>query len=132
MKLTVSGWALMRRDSLAGLGGALFGFGVDAPDTLPLLIDSTAVESIEFRRLWERRVELSSVPPPSEGEGNPMRMRASRLESWFGFSRLYDFWVAARCVGEGGLGAGFMACATVSGMVGMLQDETTAPADTPP
>lgn len=52
---------------------------------------------------------------------------ASRLESWFGFSRLRAFWVAARCEGEGGRGAGFMAWATVSGMVGMLHDETTGP-----
>ena len=35
---------------------------------------------------------------------------------------------ASRCVGEGGRGAGFIACATVSGMVGRLADEMTGPA----
>ena len=54
-----------------------------------------------------------------------MRIRASRVESWFGFSRRNAFCVAARAVGEGGLGAGFIACATVSGMVGILTEDTT-------
>ena len=58
-------------------------------------------------------------------DGSPMRMRASRVESWLGFSRRSAFCVAARAVGDGGLGAGFIACATVSGMVGMLTEDTT-------
>lgn len=33
--------------------------------------------------------------------------------------------MASRAVGEGGRGAGFMAWATVKGMVGILLDETT-------
>ncbi len=36
-------------------------------------------------------------------------------------------WAAAIAVGEGGRGAGFMACATIKGIVGMLQDEITGP-----
>ena len=33
--------------------------------------------------------------------------------------------MAARAEGEGGRGAGFIACATVKGIVGILQDDTT-------
>jgi hypothetical protein len=36
--------------------------------------------------------------------------------------------VAARAVGDGGRGAGFMACATANGMVGTFTEDTTGPA----
>ena len=58
--------------------------------------------------------------------GIPMRSTcASRLDSWFGFSLRSAFCVASRAVGEGGRGAGFIACATVKGMVGMLHEDMT-------
>ena len=69
-----------------------------------------------------------SVSPPSWSLVSPMRMRASRVDSWFGFSRRRAFCVAARWVGDGGRGAGFMVCATARGIVGMLQDEITGSA----
>jgi len=37
--------------------------------------------------------------------------------------------VASRAVGDGGRGAGFIACATIKGMVGMLHDDTTGPSE---
>jgi hypothetical protein len=37
--------------------------------------------------------------------------------------------VASRAPGEGGRGAGFIACATVRGIVGMLHEEMTGPGD---
>ena len=50
---------------------------------------------------------------------------ASRLDSWLGFSLRWARCVAARADGEGGLGDGFMACATASGIVGMLLEDAT-------
>jgi hypothetical protein len=43
------------------------------------------------------------------------------------FSRRVARWVAARAVGDGGRGAGFMAWATARGMVGTLTEDTTGP-----
>ena len=37
--------------------------------------------------------------------------------------------MASRAVGEGGRGPGFMACATMSGIVEILQDDTTGSAN---
>jgi hypothetical protein len=36
-------------------------------------------------------------------------------------------WVAARAVGDGGRGAGFIAWATARGIVGTLTEDTTGP-----
>jgi hypothetical protein len=52
-------------------------------------------------------------------------MRASRLDSWLGLSRRRAFCVASRAVGDGGRGDGFIACATIRGIVGILQDDMT-------
>jgi hypothetical protein len=59
-----------------------------------------------------------------------MSTRASRVDGWSVFSRLIARCVAARAVGEGGRGAGFIACATIKGMVGILTDDTTGSAHT--
>src|SRR5258706_10994061 len=63
------------------------------------------------------------VPSPS----TPIRTRASRGESSIGAPARMARCTASRCVGEGGRGAGFIACAMVSGMVGTLADEMTGP-----
>jgi hypothetical protein len=57
--------------------------------------------------------------------GMPMRICASRVESWFGLSRRVARCVASRAAGDGGRGAGFIVCATCSGIVGMFTDEIT-------
>jgi len=69
------------------------------------------------------RRSLSFSSP--DDEGSPIRMRASRLDSWLGFSRRSAFCVASRAVGDGGRGEGFIACATIRGIVGILQDDMT-------
>ena len=113
---------LARRDSLDGRGGALLKlFAPPCPFSLVSAgwfakKDSSLTRSLSCPS--STRVALSE-------DGSPMRMRASRVESWLGFSRRSAFCVAARAVGEGGLGAGFIACATVSGIVGMLTEDTT-------
>lgn len=56
-----------------------------------------------------------------------IRISASRVESWFVFSRRIARWVAARAVGDGGRGAGFIAWATDRGIVGTLTEDTTGP-----
>jgi hypothetical protein len=58
----------------------------------------------------------------------PIRIFASRVLSWFGFSRRVARWAASRAPGDGGRGAGFIVCATASGIVGMFTDEITASA----
>jgi hypothetical protein len=115
---------LGRRISRDGLGGtpvltiARLCGGSPCSIVLPLR------ESIENVGSMRRS---GSTTLPASGEGSPMRIRASRFESWLGFSRRIAFWVASRAVGEGGRGAGFIACATLRGIVGMLHDETTGP-----
>lgn len=56
---------------------------------------------------------------------SPIKICASRVDNWFGSPRRRAFCVAARAVGEGGRGAGFIACATVRGIVGILHEDTT-------
>lgn len=112
---------LVRRPSLDGRGGALLAL-FDIPPPFSLVSKGWVAKK-------DSSLTRSSCPSSIRGalseDGSPMRMRASRVESWLGFSRRSAFCVAARAVGEGGLGAGFIACATVSGMVGMLTEDTT-------
>jgi hypothetical protein len=58
----------------------------------------------------------------------PIKISASRVDSWFVFSRLIARCVAALACGDGGRGAGFIACATDRGIVGTLTEDTTGPA----
>lgn len=71
----------------------------------------------------------SNLPLPflrSSEDGRPMRIQASPLDSWFGFSLLKAFCVASRAVGEGGRGAGFTAWATSNVIVAIiLTDDMT-------
>ena len=108
--------------SLLGLlgGAALFALTLNCGALTALSIggidSASCVEKTESRR-WRSPVEPT-----------PMRTWASRVLSWLVFSRRRAFWVAARCVGEGGRGAGFIAWATCRGIVGMLTDDTTGSA----
>jgi hypothetical protein len=115
---------LARRVSLDGRGGALLEFIVVAPPC-PFSLVSAGWFAKKDSSLTRSLSCPSSVRVALSEDGSPMRMRASRVESWLGFSRRSAFCVAARAVGEGGLGPGFIACATVSGMVGMLTEDTT-------
>jgi len=63
------------------------------------------------------------VPSPS----TPIRTRASRGDNSIGAPARIARCTASRCVGEGGRGAGLIACAMVSGIVGTLADEMTGP-----
>lgn len=105
---------LSRRCSLEGRGGA---GDLGTPADIGSLLATASLLKNDSRRA------LSSLP--SALDGRPIRIRASRLDSWLGFSRRRAFWVASRAVGDGGRGAGFIACATIRGMVGMLHDEMT-------
>ena len=84
----------------------------------------------------ERLFSPSTVAALLEKESNPARSsltsvalrpktRVSRVDSCSVFSRRSALCVAARAEGEGGRGAGFMACATTRGIVGILQEDTT-------
>ena len=103
-----------RFKSLDGLGGA----AVRGVATLPL----TEAASSE-KKVWTPCRPALASPLL----GKPINTRASRLESWLGFSRRRAFCVASRAPGDGGRGAGFIVWATARGIVGMLQDETTGP-----
>ncbi len=117
----------MRRNSREGRGGTgLLG------DTAFFVFIATGdsgsfVETVSFVK------KDSSLARSPFGSllGIPMRSTcASRLDSWCGFSLRMAFCVASRAVGEGGRGAGFIACATVKGMVGILHDDITGSAGT--
>lgn len=81
--------------------------------------------SIGSKNVSKRPLSSFGCNTPVSDAGSPMSTRASLLESWLGFSLRRAFCVAARAEGEGGRGAGFIACATVRGIVGILQDDTT-------
>jgi hypothetical protein len=115
---------LDRRGSLDGRGGAFLEFLAAAPP-YPFSPSSTGCMKSESSLLLLLLSCPSSMRIPFSEDGRPMRTRASRDESWLGFSRRSAFCIAARAVGDGGLGAGFIACATVSGIVGMLTEDTT-------
>lgn len=86
-----------------------------------------AVPFVPFGLTVSEKKVSTRVRSSFEVTENPFIIRtlASRVDSWLGFSRRRAFCVAARAVGEGGRGAGFMAWATMRGIVGILQEETT-------
>jgi hypothetical protein len=108
--------------SLEGLGGAGVGGACGGKD--PRMASSLKSVTASFEKNDSNLRRSFSFSSP-EGAGSPIRTRASRLESWLGFSRRRAFCVASRAVGDGGRGAGFMACATVRGIVGILHDDIT-------
>lgn len=134
--LTVDLTEFIRLISLDGRGGA-GPFGVVGSALLPGIPFAKASSEKKDVPLPSPDI-LPSLTLPLDGEagfdaplppfGNPMRTRASRLESWWGFSRRSAFWVASLAPGDGGRGAGFIAWATMSGIVGILHEDTTGPA----
>jgi hypothetical protein len=119
--------SLSLRSSLEGLGGAIdielaFGVVADLGVGGPMLLLESTVLSVNTASNL-----VLSFPSSLE---IPISTRASRLESWLGFSRRIAFCVAARWVGDGGRGAGFIACATTRGMVEMFTDDMTGPGRT--
>ena len=112
-KLTIVRTEFDLRISLEGLGGADTFFGVSLAGCFAPIASLLKNESNRARS------SLASLPL------RPISTRASRLDSWSGCSRRIAFCVAARAEGDGGRGAGFIACATTSGIVGMLHEDTT-------
>ncbi len=114
---------LIRLSSRDGRGGAgLLGVAKDFPESAPLIETASFVKNDS---------SLVRSPPfdPFSLLGIPKRRTwASRWESCSGFSLRRAFCVASRAVGEGGRGAGFIACATVRGIVGMLHEDMTGSA----
>jgi hypothetical protein len=103
-------------NSLGGRTGGVCTFGLVDGE-----MGSTASSSLKKDSTRRR--------PPDEGAGGmPIKISASRVDSWFVFSRLMARCVAARAFGDGGRGAGFIAWATARGMVGTLTEDTTGPA----
>jgi hypothetical protein len=109
---------------LVGLGGAA-DWGDAGTEPVPLPLSMASVVKNESNRA------RSSFGPSLVAKPVSMRTRASRVDGWSVFSRLIARCVAARAVGDGGRGAGFMACATIKGMVGILHEETTGSARQP-
>jgi hypothetical protein len=86
--------------------------------------------SLKIESIRNRLPPLSCMSCPLLGNvvgPKLIKISASRVESWFVFSRRIARWVAARAVGDGGRGAGFIACATDRGIVGTLTEDTTGP-----
>jgi hypothetical protein len=119
------------RLSLDGLGGTGIGIGVGggesettrAPSFIGLKFELYSAAASSEKNDSNLRRSLSFSSP--DGAGSPISTRASRLDNLSGFSRSRAFCIASRAVGDGGRGAGFMACATISGIVGMLHDDIT-------
>jgi hypothetical protein len=87
---------------------------------------STAGNSLLKKDSSRRRpLSLSCKYGSTGDEIPPIKISASRVESWFVFSRLIARCVAALAPGDGGRGAGFIAWATARGMVGTLTEDTT-------
>ena len=109
--------------------GGRTGGGDDRVGLLDGEMGSTAANSLLKKDSSRRRppalLSLSGEYG-STGDGvPPIKISASRVESWFVFSRLIARCVAALAPGDGGRGAGFIAWATARGMVGTLTEDTT-------
>jgi hypothetical protein len=71
--------------------------------------------------------QMCLPPRIADPSAIPIRTFASRLDKPLESPCRDALCAAATAVGDGGRGAGFMDCAMLRGMVGMLHDEMTGP-----